>query len=159
MAQAGGKKLCGISWRSTNTKTGSDRSLDLKRFVQMLPSDKLQLVSLQYGDTAAEIERVKAELGVAVLSCKDVDNFKDIDGLASLIQACDVVVSVDNSTVHLAGALGKDTRVLLPLVPEWRWLVNRDDSPWYASVKLYRQVRDRDWISPFEKLRADLSRL
>ena len=159
MAEAAGKRLCGISWRSTNAKTGSDRSLDLKTFVEMLPSDKLQFVSLQYGDTAEEIERVKSELGVTVLSYKDVDNFKDIDGLASLIQACDVVVSIDNTTVHLAGALGKDTRVLLPLIAEWRWLVDRDDSPWYASVKLYRQVRDRDWSVSFEKLKTDLSRL
>jgi ADP-heptose:LPS heptosyltransferase len=158
-ASASGKKLCGISWRSTNAKTGSDRSLEIKAFVDMLRSDNLQFVSLQYGDTAEEIERAKAELGVTVLSYKDIDNFKDIDGLASLIQACDLVVSIDNTTVHLAGALGKDTRVLLPLVAEWRWLADRDDSPWYASVKLYRQVRDRDWAVPFEKLKADLSRL
>jgi len=158
-ASASGKKLCGISWRSTNAKTGSDRSLELKAFVDMLRSDNLQFVSLQYGDTAEEIARVKAELGITVLSYKDVDNFKDIDGLASLIQACDVVVSVDNTTVHLAGALGKDARVLLPLVAEWRWLVGRNDSPWYASVKLYRQVRDRDWAGPFAKLKTDLARL
>jgi tetratricopeptide (TPR) repeat protein len=158
-ADAAGKKLCGISWRSTNIKTGADRSLDLKAFVEMLPSDKLQFVSLQYGDTAGEIERVKSKLGVTVLSYKDVDNFKDIDGLASLIKACDVVVSVDNTTVHLSGALGQDTRVLLPVVAEWRWQVDRDDSPWYASVRLYRQVRDRDWTGPFEKVKADLSGL
>lgn len=158
-ARAAGKKLCGISWRSTNAKTGADRSLDLKAFVEMLPSDRLQFVSLQYGDTADEIERVKSGLGLSVLSHKDVDNFKDIDGLASLIKACDVVVSVDNTTVHLAGALGQDTRVLLPVVAEWRWQVDRDDSPWYASVKLYRQIRDRDWTVPFEKVKADLSRL
>ena len=153
------KKLCGISWRSKNEKTGSDRSLELKTFVDMLSSDKFEFVSLQYGDTTEEIERVKAELGVTVLSYKDVDNFKDIDGLASLIQACDVVVSVDNTTVHLAGALGKDTRVLLPFVADWRWLEDRDDSPWYASVKLYWQGRDRDWAGVFEKVGADLSRL
>ena len=124
----------------------------------MLALPDVDFVSLQYGDTGEEIEQVRSRSSVTVLSYKDVDNFHDIDGLASLIQACDFVVSVDNSTVHLAGALGKDTRVLLPFVPNWRWLMDRDDSPWYASVKLYRQGSDRNWSGVFESVRSDLAR-
>ncbi len=153
------RKLCGISWRSKNEKNGADRSLDLRAFVTMLALDNVDFVNLQYGDTAEEIERVRSELNVNVLSYREVDNFSDIDGLASLIQACDLVVSIDNTTVHLAGALGQDTRVLLPLVADWRWLADRDDSPWYASVRLYRQDRDRNWAGAFQNVRADLSRL
>jgi tetratricopeptide (TPR) repeat protein len=150
-------KICGISWRSKNEKTGADRSLDLKEFVELLSLDGVDFVSLQYGDTAEEIARAQAELGVTVVDYRDVDNFNDIDGLASLIKACDLVVSVDNTTVHLAGALGQDTRVLLPALPDWRWALGRDDSPWYASLKLYRQERGRGWAPVFEKVRADLS--
>ena len=153
-----GKKRCGISWRSKNEQSGANRSLVLKAFIDMLALPDVDFVSLQYGDTGEEIEQVRSESGVNVLSYKDVDNFHDIDGLASLIQACDFVVSVDNSTVHLAGALGKDTRVLLPFVPNWRWLMDRDDSPWYASVKLYRQGGDRNWSGVFENVRLDLAR-
>jgi tetratricopeptide (TPR) repeat protein len=153
-----GNKRCGISWRSKNEQSGANRSLTLKAFIDMLPLPSVDFVSLQYGDTDEEIERVRSESGVNVLSYKDVDNFHDIDGLASLIQACDFVVSVDNSTVHLAGALGRDTRVLLPFMPNWRWLIDRDDSPWYSSVKLYRQGSDRSWSGVFENVRSDLAR-
>ena len=124
----------------------------------MLSLPDVDFVSLQYGDTDEEIEQVRSESSVNVLSFKDVDNFHDIDGLASLIQACDFVVSIDNSTVHLAGALGKDTRVLLPFVPNWRWLMDRCDSPWYSSVKLYRQGSDRNWSGVFDNVRSDLAR-
>jgi hypothetical protein len=153
-----GNKRCGISWRSKNEQSGVNRSLTLKAFIDMLALPDVDFVSLEYGDTGEEIEQVRSESSVTVLSYKDVDNFHDIDGLASLIQACDFVVSVDNSTVHLAGALGKDTRVLLPFVPNWRWLMDRDDSPWYASVKLYRQGSDRNWSGVFESVRSDLAR-
>jgi tetratricopeptide (TPR) repeat protein len=153
-----GKIRCGISWRSKNEQSGANRSLALRTFIDMLSLPDVDFVSLQYGDTDEEIERVRSESSVNVLSCKDVDNFQDLDGLASLIQACDLVVSVDNSTVHLAGALGKDTRVLLPFMPNWRWLMDRRDSPWYSSVKLYRQGSDRDWSGVFENVRSDLAR-
>ena len=70
-----------------------------------------------------------------------VDLFNDIDGLAALICACDAVVSVDNTTVHLGGALGAPVSVLLPFHPDWRWQLNRSDSPWYPSLTLLRQQR------------------
>jgi tetratricopeptide (TPR) repeat protein len=148
--------VCGISWRSKNEKTGARRSFDLKTFFRLLALDGVKFVNLQYGSTAEEIAAVKRELGVDVLCCQGVDNFNDIDGLASLIQACDVVVSVDNSTVQLAGALGKDVRVLLPYFSDWRWLLDRDDSLWYQSARLYRQEADGQWAPVFQKLRADL---
>jgi tetratricopeptide (TPR) repeat protein len=150
------KKLCGISWRSKNEKTGANRSMDLKDFIGMLGLENYTYVSLQYGDTAEEIDRVRAELGINIIAYEKVDNFTDIDGLASLIQACDVVVSVDNTTVHLAGTLGKDVRVLLPYTADWRWQLNRSDSPWYSSVKLYRQNSDYQWRPVFDQVRLDL---
>jgi tetratricopeptide (TPR) repeat protein len=153
------KRICGISWKSKNEKSGAARSLALRTFVEILSSCDVDFVSLQYGDTDEEIRQVRSELGVDVRAYKNVDNLNDLDGLASLIQACDVVVSVDNSTVHLAGALGQDTRVLLPYVSNWRWLMDRDDSPWYSSVKLYRQGRDLNWSGVFENVKADLLRL
>jgi hypothetical protein len=67
-----------------------------------------------------------------------------------------VVVSIDNTTVHLAGALGKDVRILLTRVPDWRWQLDRDDSPWYPSARLYRQGDDGDWANAFAKIRTDL---
>jgi ADP-heptose:LPS heptosyltransferase len=68
----------------------------------------------------------------------------------------DLVISVDTSVAHLAGALGKTTWVLLPFVPEWRWLTDREDSPWYGSVRLIRQKSGGDWHAVFERVAADL---
>ena len=98
------------------------------------------------------------EINSNIKSYKEVDNFMDIDGLACLIQACDVVVSIDNTTVHLAGALGKDVRVLLPYFPDWRWQSNKESSLWYASLKLYRQNSDNQWDFAFKQIREDLIR-
>lgn len=155
----GRQRICGISWRSKNEKTGMSRSLTLNNFLESLSVRDYSFVSLQYGDTDEEISNAKAELGIDVISCGQVDNFNDLDGLASLIQACDVVVSIDNTTVHLAGALGKDVRILLTRIPDWRWQLDRDDSPWYASATLYRQSDDGDWANAFAKIRADLHSL
>jgi|TARA_Y100000310_G_scaffold323221_1_gene383289 hypothetical protein len=153
-------KLCGISWRSKNEKSGSDRSLELKDFVGTLDkTNGLRLVNLQYGNTEQEIAEVKETSGVDVLCCDEVDNFYDIDGLASMIDACDLVISIDNSTAHLAGALGKPTWVLLPFSSEWRWLHDRDDSLWYSSLKLYRQPNSGDWSSVLARIGTDLARI
>lgn len=68
----------------------------------------------------------------------------------------DLVISVDTSVAHLAGALGKKTWILLPFVPDWRWLLDREDSPWYESVKLYRQDNSRSYEPVLEKVANDL---
>ena len=154
-----GQKLCGISWRSTNQKFGAKKSMRLSAMVEALALSGHRLVNLQYGDTQDEIAQVSRQCGIEILNCKEVDNTKDIDGLASLIQACDVVVSISNTTVHLAGALGKDTRVLLPYAPDWRWMLDRDDSPWYKSVKLYRQGQDMQWEPVLQRVATDLLEL
>jgi len=74
-----------------------------------------------------------------------------------LIEACDLVVSTSNVTIHLAGALGKDTWVLLPFVSSFWWLLNRDDSVWYPSIKIYRQKKFGDWIQPLTEIKGNLN--
>jgi tetratricopeptide (TPR) repeat protein/ADP-heptose:LPS heptosyltransferase len=149
-------KICGISWRSVRPKTGIHKTISLKFFIETLALEGYTFVSLQYGDTADEIKEVKDELGIDIISYEKVDNFNDIDGLASLIQACDTVISVDNVTCQLAGALGKEISILLHSGPWWGWMANRSDSPWYSSVKLYRQEKINNWGDVLEKVRGDL---
>ena len=72
----------------------------------------------------------------------------DFDGLAALVDALDLVVSVDTSIAHLAGALGKPLLVMLAHVADWRWLQDRTDSPWYPTARLYRQHASGDWSRP-----------
>ena len=132
-------KICGISWRSQTLGVGVHKSISLKNMIEILDLKGYTFVSLQYGDTLDEIKEVKNELGIDIISFKKVDNFNDIDGLASLIQSCDTIISIDNVTCQLAGALGKEIHILLTLGSWWGWGVNRSDSPCYNSVKIYRQ--------------------
>ena len=76
---------------------------------------------------------------------EDADPLRDLDGFAAQVAALDLVISVDNTTVHFAGALGRPVWTLLPAVPDWRWQLQRDDSPWYPSMRLFRQRRPGDW--------------
>tara|TARA_B100000795_G_scaffold262361_1_gene240206 strand:- start:2683 stop:4074 length:1392 start_codon:yes stop_codon:yes gene_type:complete len=149
-------KICGISWRSSGIKKGTHKSINLKIFIETIKLEGYTFVSLQYGDTKKDIKEVKDELGLDVISYDKIDNFNDIDGLASLIQSCDVVLSVDNITCQLAGALGKEIHILLTLESWWGWMVNRDDSPWYNSAKLYRKELNETNLELLNKLKKSL---
>jgi ADP-heptose:LPS heptosyltransferase len=78
---------------------------------------------------------------------RDVDQLTNIDAFAAQIRAMDLVITIDNSTAHLAGALGVPTWVLLPYAPNWRWQLERSDSLWYPSIRLFRQSKEGDWQS------------
>ena len=114
------------------------------------------LVNLQYGDVAEEIREFREATGIEVVQCASVDNREDLDGLAALIEVCDLVVSITNATAHLGGALAKETWVLLPYVANFWWLVERPDSIWYPSLTLYRQPTLDDWKSVYVSIRKDL---
>ncbi len=154
-----GFKYCGISWRSKSENTGEVRSLSLLTLLQALGHAGWKFVNLQYGDVADEQRDVSEKLGIEVISVAEIDNFTDIDGLASLIQCCDLVVTIGNLTAHLAGAIGKPTWVLLPHVPDWRWMLDGDDSPWYRSIKLYRQDGGRSWTPVLQRVADDMARV
>jgi tetratricopeptide (TPR) repeat protein len=141
---AAGKPVVGISWSSVNEETGMDRSLALAALVDVLGPRKHFLVNLQYGDITADL----AGLGEQVAFLHQevtVDVTRDLDGLAALIKACDIIVSIDNSTVHLAGALGVQQIILLPKPCSWRWGIDHDVSVFYAKTKLLRQQSRGDW--------------
>jgi Flp pilus assembly protein TadD len=109
----------------------------------------LELVSLQKGARAAEAE------GAPIRTDLTLDSFVDT---ARAIQRLDLVISVDTSVLHLAGAMGRPVWALLPVAPDWRWMLDRTDSPWYPSLTLYRQSRARDWAGVAERVAADLRR-
>jgi ADP-heptose:LPS heptosyltransferase len=132
------KELVGISWKSKNPRNGLKRGVELIDFVKKLDNGNRIFLNLQYGEVDEEIDILYQETGIKMINIKEIDNFKNLDGLAALIAMCDEVVSIDNSTVHLSGALGKKTSVLLQQSPDWRWLQGLEFSPWYSSVKLIR---------------------
>jgi ADP-heptose:LPS heptosyltransferase len=96
------------------------------------------------------------EKGIA--SFDNIDNWHHLDSFAALIAACDKVVSIDNSTVHFAGALGKECHVLLPHSCDWRWgLQQHKDSHWYKSMSLHRQTKLNDWSDAIKSLQSALN--
>jgi hypothetical protein len=87
------------------------------------------------------------------------DELNDFSDTAALISQMDLVISVDTSVAHLAASLNKPTLILIPYAPDWRWMLVRDDSPWYPTVKLYRQRTLGDWKPTLEALFSDLAQI
>lgn len=147
--------LVGISWRGGN-KPGirRRRSTSLDDWQPLLELPDVQFVNLQYGDCRDEIAGIAERLGVTIYDRDDCDPLTDLDGFAARIAALDLVISVDNSTVHMAGALGVPVFTLLPFAPNWRWQLGRDDSPWYPSMRLFRQPEPECWAPVFKRVAA-----
>jgi len=150
------KLICGISWKSQNEKTGAGRSLSLERLTTIFDTKKISLVNLQYGDISEDINLLKFNSNVDLIQYEPVDNFNDLDGFASLIDACDFIITTDNSTIHLSSALGKKSFLLLPYVSNWRWSLDGADSLWYPSISLYRQEKINDWDTILQKLKTEI---
>jgi tetratricopeptide (TPR) repeat protein len=141
---ADGRRLVGLAWRTNSKKTGRSRSIELKELGPLFGIDGMKWVSLQYGaHEALEGEIAGADAPVTV--DRSVDQLVDIDRFAAQVAAMDLVITIDNSTAHLAGALGVPTWVLLPRVPDWRWMLGREDSVWYPGMRLFRQRTMGDW--------------
>ena len=115
-------------------------------------------MNLQYSDVKIEIDAFTNQTGLSIYRDEDIDSLKSLDDFASQVAALDLVISIDNSTVHVAGALGQSVWTLLQHVPDWRWQLDRSDTPWYPSVTLYRQPVLGDWCSVFQQVQVDLQR-
>lgn len=151
------KLLCGLSWISKNQFIGSDKSIKLEKIIDVLNPKKFEFIDLQYGDNKKEIEDIKKNHNIDVINIDGLDKFNDIDGLLSLIDVCDVVVSVSNITAHLSGALGKKTFMLAPheYGSMWHWH-NGNDTPWYPSVKIFRKKSELSWTEALKELSNEM---
>ncbi len=141
----------GLAWAGRPThKNDRNRSISLDDFSTLLTADAAY-VGLQPDVRAADKDQLAA-LPIRLFG----EALSDFAETAALIENLDLVISVDTSVAHLAGALGKPVWVLLPFDPDWRWLLNRDDSPWYPSARLFRQKTPGDWGGVFSDVRAAL---
>jgi tetratricopeptide (TPR) repeat protein len=145
----------GLVWSgSRDHQNDHNRSISLPSLSPILDLDA-KFVSLQ--------KDVRDQDKTALLERSDIvdltENLTDFAETAALVSCLDLVISVDTSVAHLAGALGCPVWILLPYTPDFRWLLDRDDSPWYPTARLFRQTETREWASVLERVRADLRRL
>jgi tetratricopeptide (TPR) repeat protein len=135
--RAGGPVI-GISWRGgTPRGRGWMRSIPLTEWTDLLKLPGCRFVALQHGQHASEIAQLRSEAGIELIDCSDA--CADIDELAAVVDELDLVITVDNTLAHLAGALGRPVWVLLPAVPEWRYPRSGERMPWYGSMRLFRK--------------------
>lgn len=139
----------GIAWAGKPShRNDRNRSAGIEPFIDLLGTPGAAFHSLQVGPRAADI----GAHGCAGLIRDHAPDLQDFADTAALVAALDLVISVDTSVCHLAGALGTPCWVTIPYTPDWRWLMRREDSPWYPSLRLFRQPSFGDWPGVFERL-------
>jgi Flp pilus assembly protein TadD len=150
--------ICGISWRGNHSKFNSRKSVALHALIPILTLKNVDFISLQNGDISEEAALVEQKCGTAIKEINGIDIFDDIDALSTIIELCDLVVTTSNSVAHLAGALGKETLLLLSCGNSrfWYWQDVAGCSLWYPSVKVFKQSSPGDWIMPIQKVKIYL---
>jgi ADP-heptose:LPS heptosyltransferase len=152
------RPIVGLSWISKAPVGGASKSARLADLEALLRL-RCRFVDLQYGDTSEERAALARSLGLVVERLSDIDNTNDLDGLAALMSACDAVVTVSNTTAHLAGALGRSTWVMVPHghARIWYWFHDRDTSPWYPRVAVRRQQSAQPWKDVVASVASEVS--
>jgi tetratricopeptide (TPR) repeat protein len=145
----------GICWQG-NPEADAAKSVSLRQFEAFAKIADVRLISLQKNDGVGQLLELPAGIGIETLG-EDFDTPPDafID-TAAVMETLDLVVTTDTAIAHLAGALGRPTWVALKHVPEWRWLLDRSDSPWYPTMRLFRQPVLNDWPAVFAAMKSQL---
>jgi hypothetical protein len=145
------KPRVGLVWSGSATHTNDgNRSLPLLQLLAHLP-ESLEYIALQKEVRGSDLADLHASKVKSFES--DIHDFQDT---AAICQQLDLVISVDTSVAHLSASLHCPTWIMLPLVPDWRWFLDREDSPWYPSVRLFRQERTGDWEQVMQSIQSAL---
>lgn len=145
----------GIVWAGSDTYP--ERTCSLRDFALLFDLSGINWIALQKGPAAVQPDLELLPSGVNI--CNWGETFSDFRETAAAVSSLDLVISIDTSVAHLAGALGKQVWLLLPYVPDWRWLLNITTSPWYGRMQLIRQIRQGDWTAVMNCLRKKLADL
>jgi hypothetical protein len=138
---------------------GGDKSVLLSDLNEIFQIDGYEFINLQYGDTQQEIKDFENNYGSKLTNIDGIDLFENIDGLLSIIQTCDLIVTTSNVTAHLAGALGKTTFLLAPYSTGRLWYWHEETiSSWYPSISLFSQSKDFKWDGAIKNIAAKLKR-
>jgi hypothetical protein len=153
---AGSAPIIGLAWHTTNPRNGSARSIPLSILAAHFRGIQARFLSLQYGDTLGEIASACSN-GLNVIHDSDIDCFQDLDSFAALVACVDAIVTIDNSTVHFAGALGRPTWLLVPTPSDWRWGHTATTSTWYPTVRIRRRSFDTNWDGVLTGVASELA--
>jgi hypothetical protein len=151
-----GRLTVGVVWAGGKDFKGDhNRSIALQRFQSLFDAPGMRFVGLQRELREGDAERLRQWPDVMHFG----EQLTDFADTAAIISMLDLVISVDTSVAHLAGAMARPVWILLPIVPDFRWLLDRSDSPWYPTARLFRQPRLGDWESVLAHVRAALAGL
>jgi hypothetical protein len=146
--------LIGIVWAgSPDNKIDRQRTIDATRFAELMAGVDAAFVNLQVGPRANDLLGDGSDC--VIFGCDGV--VADFHDTAAIVAQLDLVIGVDTAVMHLAAALAKPAWLLLPMMPDYRWLLGRADSPWYNSVRLFRQEQRGDWNQVFADVAAALT--
>ncbi|MBF0359356.1 MAG: tetratricopeptide repeat protein, partial [Magnetococcales bacterium] len=143
--------LVGISWYSKSITYGQ-KSIKLQELLPLLSTPGMVFVDLQYGDTSKERRELFESTGIEIIHDEAINQMRDLDSFAAQVAAMDMVVSISNTTAHMAGSLGVPTLLMLGRVPLWYWMMDCQDSPWYSSLHLFRQKKPGEWEEVVEQV-------
>ncbi len=144
----------GIAWQGNpDHKKDRHRSFELERFEALARIPGVRLFSLQKGAGSEQVSKLAGRFAVTDLGGR-LSDFMDT---AAVLPNLDLVITPDTSLAHLAGSLGVPTWVALPFASDWRWLLDREDSPWYPSLRLFRQRRWGDWDEVFLRIEDEIA--
>jgi hypothetical protein len=144
----------GLAWAGRPTHANDlNRSTTLSSFFPLAQIPGLSFYSLQKGPSAAQAPAAEPRMRIVDLSPR-LDNF---DVTAAIISQLDLVIAVDTVVIHLAGAMGKPVWPILAFCPDWRWMLNRSDTPWYPTMRLFRLPRRGDWPAVIENVKNALA--
>jgi hypothetical protein len=150
-----GLRRIGIAWAGRPTHHNDrNRSTTLATFAPLSQIPGISLISLQKGAGQAQIGHYWGRAPLFNIG----PELRDFADTMAVLDCLDLVVSVDTSVVHLAGAMGRPAWVMLPFAPDWRWLLDRSDSPWYPTLRLFRQSADRRWQPVMAEIAAEIVR-
>jgi len=158
VAAIGGFKI-GIAWQGNpRAPFDRERSIPLAQFEPIAAVPGVRLVSLQKGPGAEQLATVADRWNVVDLAERLDASGGAFEDTAAIIAGLDLLVTSDTALAHLAGAMGKPVWVALQTVPDWRWLLQREDSPWYPTMRLFRQQELGDWQPVFKRMSQEVSR-
>ncbi len=144
----------GVVWAGNPEHVNDHRrSIDVALLAPLLAVRGTSFASLQFGSRAADLKKLRRHKPAIEDLSPDLGGFSEPAGA---VAALDLVITIDSSTAHLAGALGKPVWVLLPWVTDWRWLLNREDNPWYPTMRLFRQKKGQDWADVIARVEKEL---